>query len=258
MQTPSWLNTAGRALKENSPAVLSGIAVAGVIGTVVLAVKATPEAVRQIEELQHGEEGEYVRELEEISVKEKFHATWRLYIPATLTGVATIACIVGSNAIGARRTAAVYGAYTLVDSAFREYKDRVISEITPSKAEKVKDNIQIERVKQTPPQSTQIYITGTGDQLCYDSLTGRYFRSDVETIRRAANTVNARVLEDMFAPHDDFYELLGLGPSEIGRSMGWQIDNLIELEFTSTLSEETIPCLCIGYTKMPRLDYHKL
>lgn len=256
MQTPSWLNTAGRALKENSPAVLSGIAVAGVIGTVVLAVKATPEAVRQIQELEQDEAAEHNRE--EISRKEKISVTWKLYIPAALTGAATIACIVGSNAIGARRTAAVYGAYTLVDSAFREYKDRVISEITPSKAEKVKDNIQIERVKQTPPQSTQIYITGTGDQLCYDSLTGRYFRSDVETIRRAANTVNARVLEDMFAPHDDFYELLGLGPSEIGRSMGWQIDNLIDLEFTSTLSEETIPCLCIGYTKMPRLDYHKL
>ena len=57
-------------------------------------------------------------------------ACWRCYIPAGAVGIATIACIVGANAIGMRRNAALLAAYTLVDTSFREYKGKVVEHIT--------------------------------------------------------------------------------------------------------------------------------
>jgi hypothetical protein len=264
MSAPRWLDILGRTLKDNSPAILSGVAIAGVIGTAVLAVKATPKAMEVLAQAKDDKEYKRASEAQEsimvegepLTIKEAVLATWHLYIPAGLSGIATIACIIGANAIGARRTAAVAAAYTLVDSSFREYKDKVLEEIGASKARKVDDEIQKDRLDRNPP--TQVIFTGLGEQLCYDSLTGRYFKSDIEAIRKAQNEVNATVLRDMYAPHNDFYTLLGLGSTVVGEELGWNIDNLMELVFTSHLSECNQPALAIGYAKLPVRDYHKI
>ena len=252
--TPRWLHVITKTLSDNAPTILSGIAVAGVVGTAVLAVKATIASRDEILDVNLSRGSE----LGPMTVRQCAESTWRNYIPTTICGTATIACIIGGNAIGLRQQAAVLGAYTLVDGAFREYKDKVHEIVGVQKARKVDDEIQKDRLEKNPPVDKQIVITGLGEQLCYDSFTGRYFKSDIEAIRKAANDVNARVLSEMYASQDEFYSLLGRGPTTIGQELGWTIDNRIELVFSSHITASGKPCLAVGYEKFPVYNYDKL
>lgn len=265
MQTPNWLRLTGRTFSSNSPAILSGIAVGGVIATAILAVRATPKALDCIADAQD-HKAEYFDPAakeenpglkEDLTPVETIKVVWKLYIPAAAAGVASIACIIGASQIGARRNAALVGAYSLVDTAFREYKDEVMHQIGTAKERKVVDQVAVNQMERSPATDSQVIITGGGDQMCYDTLTGRYFRSDIELIRRAENEINRRVLADMYAAHNEFYDLLGLAQTTIGDELGWNIDNLIELVFTSHLAPDGVPCLAISYARLPRKDYGK-
>ena len=266
MSAPHWVRLIGRTVNENSPAILSGLAVAGVAATVTLAVKATPEAMRKIQEFKHDKWAESSSRLHEPAAVmdepttpvEVVQVVWKDYLPAAISGVATIACIIGANQIGTRRNAALVGAYTLADTAFREYKDEVLKQIGKSKELKVQEEVQQRRIDERPVQDAQVIITGGGDQLCFDTLTGRYFRSDVETIRRAENEINHRIINgDMYASHNEFYELIGLEGVVVGNELGWSLENLVGIVFTSHLAGDGKPCLAMGYSRLPRPDYTK-
>jgi Family of unknown function (DUF6353) len=247
-----WLNNLGQFTKQNSPTILSAIAVGGVIATAVLAVRATPKAVKRIQAL--GDGGEL-----EVKKTEIVKETWPLYIPAGLSGMATIACIIGANQIGIRRNAALLAAYTLVDSTFREYKDKVVEQIGKEKEARVGDAIMEDRIRQDPNAKEVIIIAGK-DQLCYESLTGRYFRGDIEDIRRAENEINRKIVtSDMYASQNDFYDEIGLPHVDIGDELGWSIDNPIRVIFSSHLNECTgEPALAVRYEKPPRRGYAEL
>lgn len=253
MSAPQWMRFTGQKVSSNSPAILSGIAVAGVITTAILAIKVTPKADRILDAFAECEEFKTHQPTKIQEAKQ----VWKLYIPAAITGAATIACIIGANQIGARRNAALLGAYTIADTAFREYKDEVVRQIGASKERKVNEEVQQRRIDENPVKDSQVIITGGGDQMCYDSLTGRYFRGDIEGLRRAENEVNRRVLSDMYASHNEWYELVGLAPAVVGDELGWNIDNLLELVFTSHLASNGQPCLAVGYARLPRKDYGK-
>jgi Family of unknown function (DUF6353) len=247
-----WLNNVGQFTKQNSPTILSAVAVGGVVATAILAVRATPKAVRRIEQLEdHGE----LR----VSRTEKVKETWTLYIPAGLSGLATVGCIIGANAIGTRRNAALLAAYTLVDSTFREYKDKVVEKLGEAREQhEIGDSIMQDRIDKNSPSSEVIIMAG-GDQLCYDSLTGRYFKSDIETLRRAENEINRRIIAgDMYASQNEFYEQVKLPNVDIGDELGWNIDNPIKLIFSSHLNEcSGEPALAVRYEKLPVRDFGK-
>lgn len=252
----------GLVLRKNSPQILTGMAVVGVIGTVVLAVRATPEAVREIHDAQIDLRDTSENEdapLVDLTPRQIVETTWRIYLPAAVTGAATLACIIGSNAIGVRRQVAALGAYAIVDRAFAEYKDKVIEQFGEAKERKVHDAIAVERLTSNPPQSeADVILTGKGNTLCYDTFSGRYFRSDMETIRQAQNTINGQIFHDMYIELDAFYELLGLRSTTLGQTHGFNIDNPVELVFTSHLSDGGEPALAIGWTKLPKYDYGKV
>jgi hypothetical protein len=273
MQIPHLARVIARSLSNNSPAILSGIAVAGVIGTAALAVKATPKAGLSIGYAEITKNHPSAPYWDEETKKEMFasaddyvsltivevvKATWKLYLPAGITGVATIACIIGANQIGTRRNAALLGAYTLVDTAFREYKDEVVKQIGAVKEQKVNDEVIKRHIDENPPKDTQIIITGGGDQLCYESLTGRYFKSDTETIRRCENDINASIFKDLYASLNEFWGLLGLASTTLGDELGFNIEHPVQTVFTSVLAPDGRACLALGYTSLPIKEYTKL
>lgn len=244
MTAHRWIRLTGQSLKSHSPEILSGVAVGGVIATAILAARAAVKVHKATEGLEQ-------------TPIEIAQNNWKEYVPAGLAGAATIACIIGANQIGLRRNAALLGAYSLVDTAFREYKDEVLEQLGASKEQKVTDEVMRRRMDENPVGDTQVIITGGGDALCYDSITGRYFRSDVEKIRRAENEINHRILNDMYAAHNEFYALVGLDGVTIGDELGWNIENRIELIFSSHLASDGSPCLAIGYKRLPLKDYTK-
>jgi Family of unknown function (DUF6353) len=249
----NWAKVIARFTKENAPTILTGLACAGVVGTVVLAVRATPDAMTSRAGVQEDADAEN----RDLSIQETVKATWKHYIPAAIAGTATIGCIIGANRIGVKRYAALAGAYGLLEKGFREYRDKVLTEVGEKKEQAIRDKIAQDRVGADPVRSS-VVIIGNGEVMCYDMEIGRYFKSSHEDIRRAENDFNREVLHDLYCDLNKFYELLGLPPVDVGDRVGWNVDHPMELTFTSVLNDDAQPCLAVSFKNPPRADFGKI
>ena len=90
-------NSIGRTLKRKSPEILTGVGIGGMITTTVLAVRATPEAMRRIEKKKKEERHK------KLTAMQTVQAAWKCYIPAGVTGSVSIACLIGASAVNGRR-----------------------------------------------------------------------------------------------------------------------------------------------------------
>lgn len=93
------------AIKKHSPEILTGIGIAGMITTTVMAVRATPKALILIEERKE-EIG-----AEKLEAMDMVKTAWACYIPAAITGTLSVACLIGASSVNARRNAALATAY---------------------------------------------------------------------------------------------------------------------------------------------------
>lgn len=247
-------------LGKYSPQILTGIGVAGMITTVVLAVKATPKALELIEDKKE--------ELDagELTVVDTVKTAWKPYVPAVVTGVLSTVCIIGGNAVGTRRTAALAAAYKISETALHEYKDAVVETIGEEKAKEVKEKVAQNKLDKNPVVEKQIIVTNKGTFLCYDSLSGRYFQSDIETIRKAQNDINDYLFSEDYASLNMFYDFLGLEHTRLGAELGWKIDSgTLQIEFDSTLASDKsqgiapgTPCLVLDYNVAPKYEFDKM
>lgn len=244
-------------LAKNSPTILTGLGVAGLVSTTIMAVRATPKAMRILEQdMVWRKANPGVPELLEISKFDIIKLTYKCYIPTAIMGTATIACIIASNSINLRRNAALASVFSITETALKEYQAKVVETIGEKKAQSIKDEIAKDKVKLNPPKVSEVIITGKGETLCYDELSGRYFKSDIEKIKRTMNELSRTMLSDMTMPLNDVYYALGLSNTRLGDLIGWHIDDgLLEAEFSSTLTEDGIPCLVLGFTNDPRYIY---
>ena len=131
-------------LEKRSPEILTGVGIAGMFTTTILAVKATPKALRLIENERVNRKFDRENGIpdvfapEEISVKDTIKLCWKCYIPAAITCSASIACLIGASSVNSRRNAALATAYKLSETALIEYKDAVVDTIGEKKEKIVK------------------------------------------------------------------------------------------------------------------------
>lgn len=258
MQFGNALKGAQAVIKHNGPVILTGVAVVGTVTTAVLATKAGFKAADVIREYeQHRDslvEGPYKADW-----KEKVQISWPLFIPVVGVGSLTLACVLGANHVQGRRAAALAGAYSLSEKAFGEYRDQVVKQIGSTKEEKVRDTVAQEKVTANPPSSDlrEIMLMEDTEVLCYESMTGRYFKTTVETIRKAQNDFNATLLHDMSGSLNDYWDLLGLSGTTVGDELGWTSETLLEVHITTTMDPTGKPCLSLGYVNAPVANYWK-
>lgn len=239
-------------ISRHSPEILTGIGIAGMVTTTILAVKATPKAIKLIEAEKQA------KRVDALSPVDTVKTVWKCYIPAAMTGVSSIACLIGSNAINAKRNAALTTVYTLSEMARNEYKEKVIETIGEKKERTIKERVDAERIKKDPVSKKEVIITEKGTTLCYDHVFGRYFKSDIDLINRAMNKINREIVINMYASLNDFYAELGLSPVEMGYDLGWNIDDgTIEIEPSSQLADDGTPCLVIDYSVSPKYNYSR-
>lgn len=248
-------NQIPRFLIKNSPAILTGVGVAGALTTAVLTGNASFKAA-QIIALRQGE-----HDLEEknhlFSTKENFQLVWRLYIPAVGTAAITVAAIIFANRVSDRRTAAIATAYALSQSAFEEYKEKVIEKMTPKKEQALRDELNQDRVNNNPPEQNLVII-GKGDVLCYEAFTGRYFTCDMETLRKGMNDINQQVMHDSYASLTDFYDRIGLPSTKVSDDFGWNTDELLDLKFSPVIANDQRPAIAFEYNLHPVKGYNRL
>lgn len=239
-------------ITKNSPQILTGLGISGMIGSTVLAVTATPKAMLLIEEKKQE------LETDTLTIKETIVAAWKPYIPSAALCVSSIACLIGATTISTKRQAALATAYTLTERTFSTYRDKVIETIGEKKEKKMRDEIAQERINQDNGEKRQIIITPKGQTLCMDTISGRYFRSDLDTIRKAVNELNREMTYQNYISLNKFYSTIGLDGIKEGDYMGWNIDKgLIELEFDACVTDTDEPCIVIDYNIAPKEGFDR-
>ncbi len=238
--------------KKHSPEILTGIGIAGMISTTIMAVKATPKALVLIERKKE-ELG-----VDELPLVEAVKTSGLCYAPSVITGVLSVGCLIGANSVHVKHKAALATAYTISESALKEYKTKVIETIGEKKEQSIKDAVSKERLEKVTVYDGDILRTGKGQTLCFDAFTGQLFESDIDKIKSAINDLNAQLINDWYVSLNDFYELLGLPYSEMGDLLGWNMDlGLVEINFSSQLTEDQRPCLVLDYYVAPKYDFTK-
>jgi hypothetical protein len=196
-------------VKRNSATILSCVGGVGVVGTAVLAVQATPKALRKLDAATE-EKGEALTKLEVVKV------AGPSYIPAVVTGAATIACIFGANALNKRQQAALMSAYALLDNYYKEYKKKVIELYGSDSDERIRGEIAKDKYVEE-----DIKDEDDGKQLFYDEYSQRYFRSTTADVLRAEYNMNHRLQTFWGAYLNDFYDMLEIPRVDYGDYLGW-------------------------------------
>lgn len=246
----NFVKTSKGFLKKHSPEILTGIGVTGMITSTVLAVRATPKALYLLDEARCDKKAE-------LTPIETIKVAWRPYVPAVLTGMAGLTCIIGASTVSYKRNAALATAYTLSEKALLTYKDKVIETIGEKKEKTIRDKISQDEVDKKPVSNSQVIVTQKGNTLCMDTLSGRYFKSDIETIKKAVNELNREMTYQNYVSLDEFYSKIGLEPIKNGHLLGWNLDNgLIEIDFGSCLAEDE-PCIVIDFEVPPKYNFDK-
>ena len=91
-----------------------------------------------------------------------------------------------------------------------------------------------------------------------DSLSGQTFYSTMEKIRKAMNDTNYELMSQMFVTLNEFYERLGIKPNKMGEYMGWNTDHMIDLTFSSTVTDDGRPCLVVSFRNEPMTEFRRL
>lgn len=255
MEKPNFhgiLDSIKKIVVKRSPEILTGIGIAGMITTTVLAVQATPKAI----DLIRDKEDEL--EVEKLTVGETIKVTWKCYIPAAVTCTLSTVCLIGASSVHTKRNAAIAAAYKLSEKALIEYKDAVIETIGEKKEQAVRDKMAEKKLEKEPVSKSEVIFTDKGTSLCYDSISGRYFNSSIEAIKRAENVINKQMLNDMYVSLNDFYDELGLDYTQVGRDLGWSVnDGLINIGFSSQLADDGRPCLVVDFSTPPKYKFDR-
>jgi len=241
--------------KEHSPEILIGAGVVGMATSSVLAVRATPRALELMED-KKAELG-----VTYLTRKEVAQTTWKQYIPAIGLGVVSASCIILGTSQNMRRNTALATVYALSESTLREYEVKTKELVGEEKAKEidteVNKSVALKRQVQTNTiienrDSGYVAHTGNGDTLIYDSLSGRFFRSSVNAVERAVNSVNHSLNNEYIMTMNDLYNEMDVPTVGVGSLLGWKSDKeSIEITFDSDVDKLGNPFLILSYINKP-------
>lgn len=242
---------------DNSPGILTGLGIAGAVTTAFLAGRAgfrvgMDASTQYHEALREGEP------LPEHLLDNKYIAKtyWKEFISPASVGAATVTCIIAANHIGSRRTAAIAAAFKLSEQLSEEYRDRVVKTLGFQKEEKMRSELAADRMARTP--GSEVVIISGPESMFFDELSGRYFKNEMETVRKAVNEINYKVNNYMAASLSDFYEMIGLPRTVFSDDLGWNTDELLDIDYGVTLLPDGRPAIALNYNKTPIRGFDRL
>lgn len=147
--------------RKNSPVILTGLAIVGVISTAYAAYKAGPRADKILEEYRkdmkdcHPNDKETKRAVVGETVKKMIP----VMAPPIIMGGTTIACVVGSHSVSSRRIAALSAAYSLSESTVKNLNSKMEEMLGEKKARAVKDAIMKDKLKADSRKTKRFFPT---------------------------------------------------------------------------------------------------
>ena len=165
-----------------------------------------------------------------------------------------VASIVATQTISVRRQAAMAAAYSLTREAYSSYREEIKDLLDEKEEQKVYSKVS---ERQQPETMSGSMIVGSGDVLCFDSYSGRYFKSSMEKLRKVINDVNFDLVHYDSVSLNDLYSHLGLEQTAMGDELGWQNGQLIEVDYVGILSPDGAPAISLQLKNPPVANWYK-
>jgi len=260
MQIPANIMTGlGRGLlmtKKYSPTILTAVGVVGMVGTTILASRATLKLEPIVAELndqkilikdvqKHLQSEELVtdqkqrKEITKAYVKST-KALVVLYGPTITLGLASISCVVAAHGIMHKRNVALVAAYKVVEDAFMKYRHRVIEEFGEDKDQEYRRGVytEVSVDKETGKKTKQKAMDPNGH-----SQYAKFFDEGNENwqreksynlffLRSQQNFANDLLHSRGHMFLNDIHDMLGMERTSAGAVVGWAItkdgDNFVD------------------------------
>ena len=249
------LNRTGLKIKKHSPEILLATGTVGIVASTVMACKATlkveeivDEAKEKIDTIHNvsadpamtekysEEDGKKDLAIVYTQTAVKFI---KLYGPSVTIGVASLACMIGSNHILNKRNAALAAAYAAVDKSFKEYRGRVIERFGKQMDRELRYNIKAQEIEETTvdangketvtkktvdvmdPNSYSQYaivFDDSNEGWDPDPERSKYF------LIQQQNWANERLKSRGHLFLNEVYDMLGAKRTKAGAQVGWVYD----------------------------------
>lgn len=278
MDIRKTIDSLGLTVNRNSPTILMSLGITGLVGSVAMAVKATPTAMALVEDELYSRFQEaaktderlinmdkYLMSLNKdgynpnhfltiLEPKDTFMAVYKAYLPVAAVVTISVAAIFLGNRIHLRRTAALASAYSILEGTLKTYQEKVIETVGKNKYGEIQGKVAKQTLDNNPPTDENTYNLGGGIELCYEMSTGRYFYSDAAKIHAVVNKFNHELMSDNVKMLNELYYDLGLPGVELGNYVGWEIDDgLVEETLIAQVSQRNErPTLVLDFINRPK------
>ena len=243
-----------KTLVKRQPELLVVLGIAGMVSAIVMSATAAVNASEEIKVERAARKKE--NGTDEWTKKDTIKIGIRHFAPTIVTATMSAACIIGSNRISARRNAALAAAYTLTENAFKDYKEKVIETIGAKKDKEIRDAVVSDQAHKASFKGSEVIITGHGETMCLDEISGQPFKSSIARIQKVENILNRKLRNENYVSLNDLYYELGIRQTPTGNELGWNVTrgDYIELEFGSTLVDDQ-PVVTMLYASKPKPNY---
>lgn len=209
-------------VKRNASTILTCLGGVGVVATTITAVKATPKALRLIEEAEQ-------KKGERLTKWEKVKTAGPTYIPTVGFGISTLVCVFGAHILNQRQQAALMSAYAFVDQSYKDYRRKLKELYGEEVDQEVREAIAIEKAEDISVRGSYLGTScdlaleenNSEPQVFYDEHSGRYFESTVEQVLTAEYHLNRNYILRGYSYLNEFYEFLGIEETDYGSVLGW-------------------------------------
>ena len=256
-------------LDNNKEKILLGTGIALGVGTVVVACKATLKAQDILEE--HKELSEMIKEAEEVSpdvykgsednkkdiVKLYANTGVKLakeFAPAAILGTTSIFCVIAQHKLMENKVVKLEGtvasltaAYAAIDTAFKNYRKRVVEKYgeeedrdlrygikketvevteTDSKGKEKKKKVKVSTIEGVDHSDYAKFFDCTSDQFIFSDPYNH--KPDWDANIRFLNCTQAYAQQKLelqgYLFLNDVYEMLGIPKTKAGQVVGWIFD----------------------------------
>lgn len=215
---------------------------------IVMAVRSTPKYKLLIEERKEE------LEVDDLKVTQKIKPTIKAYWPSIILLVLSGACTIGSHLIDKKKQAVLATALTASNAALSEFQAKAMEKLGEKKVTEIKDAIAKDKIDNNKVDPQKVIITPSkGKVLMFDAFSGRYFMSDIESVRRAVNKVNRQIPEEQYVSINELYSELGMPEIDMGDQLGWGNDSCNGFEecLSAQITDDGEPCIVVTYEPKP-------
>lgn len=240
---------------KHSPTILTILGVGLMGGATVKTIIEAPKAKDELEKLDANEELSHKE-----YAKQKAKIIFDHYWMTTVMGLGGAGLIFWSHKVTLGQTAAAIAAYNMKADELEKLEKKILETDGEKHLDKLHEELTKDMIGDGPDSEDDIIRTGKGNMLCYEVISGRYFYSDIEKIRKAQNDINDWINdskqygEEIDVSVNEWYDYLGLERTKTGNKLGWH-NRLVTLKFTSVLTPDGIPCLAVGYAEAPVWEF---